>query len=439
MFFGRIWRKSKPATIAGVMGGSKRYAALGVIALTLAIAYGVWYSYSVVLVALLAEFGWSRSVLAGAFSVFTLMHGVLNPVMGALCARAGALRVMAAGGAAMGLALFLDSFIATPAALYLGFGVLTALGVALAGWVPALVYVQREFKDRLGFAIGIVSSGIGVGMIVVVPLMQLVIDAWDWRTAFRVLAAISVLWIVPSSLWLMRAPRRETAFENPKVEGRPATANDMTLAQAMRTRAFWLMGAAFFFGNVCSQTLHVHQVAYLVDQGFAAIVAASVVGVVGAASIVGKTGGGWLSDRVERELVYVVGIGILVASAFALLALGGGGAAPARASAYGYAVLLGLGYSVTAALIPTMIGDRFSGRHFGAIVGAGLIGSAAGSAVGPWLAGRLYDATGSYTLPFLIAAASGVIAGIAGWRARSLRRRTVPTPLMTRLLRGDTR
>ena len=87
------------------------------IALTLALAYGIWYSYSVILVALLAEFGWSRSVLAGAFSVFTLVHGAVNPLIGALCMRAGPLRVMAAGGAAMGLALFADSFIATPAQL----------------------------------------------------------------------------------------------------------------------------------------------------------------------------------------------------------------------------------------------------------------------------------------------------------------------------------
>ena len=87
------------------------------------------------------------------------------------------------------------------------------------------------------------------------------------------------------------------------------------------------------------------------------------------------------------------------------------------------AVLLGAGYSVTASLIPAMVSDRFSGPHFGAIVGVGLMGSAVGSALGPWLAGRLYDATASYTLAFLIAAASGVVAGAAGWRARTLRRK----------------
>jgi MFS family permease len=399
-----------------------------VIGLTLALAYGIWYSYSVILVALLAEFGWSRSVLAGAFSVFTLVHGAVNPVIGSLCARFRPLRVMAAGGVAMGLALFADSFIATPVQLYLGFGVLTAVAVAAAGWIPALVHVQREYQDRVGLAIGVVSSGVGVGMLLVVPLAQLLIDAFGWRTAFRVLALLSVLWIVPSSLWLMRAPRRARAAAAaprvgdtaPQAARRPRPASHaMTLGQAMRTQPFWLLLAAFFFGNLSSQTLHVHQVAYLVEHGLAAIVAASVVGVVGLASIVGKTGGGWLSDRIERELVFVAGIALLAASAFVLLALG---AAPTRWGAYGYAVLLGVGYSVTAALIPAMVSDRFSGPHFGAIVGAGLMGSALGSALGPWLAGGLYDMTGSYTLAFTIAAACGVVAGAAGWRARTLRK-----------------
>jgi len=233
-----------------------------------------------------------------------------------------------------------------------------------------------------------------------------------------------VLWIVPSSLWLMRAPRQEPGSDPNKTEPRRTGVRPpaMTLREASRTQPFWLLVAAFFFGNVCSQTLHVHQVAYLVDHGLAAMAAASVVSVVGLASIVAKTGGGWLSDRVERELVYIAGIAIMVAAAFVLLALG---ASPSRWGAYGYALLLGVGYSVTASLTPAMVGDRFSGRHFGAIVGIGLMGAAAGSALGPWLAGHLYDATGSYTLAFIIAAACGAAAGVAGWRARTLRRRVL--------------
>jgi MFS family permease len=88
-------------------------------------------------------------------------------------------------------------------------------------------------------------------------------------------------------------------------------------------------------------------------------------------------------------------------------------------------VLLGLGYSATAAIIPAMVSDRFRGPRFGSILGAGMFGGAAGSALGPWFAGYLFDLTGTYQLPFLIAAASGVITGIAGWWARVLRVRAL--------------
>ncbi|MSQ88359.1 MAG: MFS transporter [Betaproteobacteria bacterium] len=398
-----------------------RYLSLGVIALSLALAYGIWYAYSVLLVALLHEYGWSRSVLAGAFSVFTLVHGAVNPLVGAMCDRLRPLGLMAAGGLALGLALWADSYIANPWQLYLGFGVFTAIAVAAAGWVPALIQVRRDFPDKLGLALGIVSSGVGVGMLLVVPLTQLLIDAYGWRTAFRALGVICVLWIVPSSLFLLRrSPTRRFA---PPPAAPPRTSRSpsaTTLALAMRGAPFWLMLAAFFFGNVCSQTLHVHQVAYLVDQGVTTMIAASVVGVVGAASIVAKIGGGWLSDRVEREFVYLAGIVIMVGAVAALAALAG---TPARWAIYGYAVLLGLGYSVTASLIPAMVSDRFGGPHFGAIVGVGLMGSALGSAVGPWLAGYLFDHTGSYMPAFAIAAGCGLAAAGAGWRARTLRLR----------------
>jgi MFS family permease len=397
---------------------------LAVIDVTLALAYGVWYSYSVILVALLNEFGWSRSMLAGAFSVFTLVHGTANPLIGALCARLSPLILMAGGGAALGIALWIDSFIATPWQLYLSFGALTAAAVAACGWIPTLVQVQRSFPNRLGLAIGIASSGVGLGILVVVPLCQALIDAYGWRTAYRVLGLICAVWILPSSLYLLHrgavSPGTAPAPAAVKVVARAET-RSITLAEAMRTAPFWLIVAMFFFGNVCAQTLLVHQVLYLVDHGLAAIVAASVVSVVGLASIVGKTGGGWLSDRIDRELVLIAGIAIMVASVGVLAALG---AAPSRWGAYGFAVLLGLGYSVTAAIIPAMVSDRFRGPHFGSIIGLSMFGSAAGSALGPWFAGYLFDLTGSYTLPFLIAAASGIAAGTAGWWARVLRMRT---------------
>ena len=407
---------------------NRRALTLGAIALTLGLTYGVWYSYSVFLVALLKDFGWSRSVLAGAFSVFTLVHGAANPVIGMLCDRVGPRRLVIFGGVALGLALYGNGFIDSPAQLYLGFGLLTAVSVALCGWVPAVVLVQRQFMDRLALSLGIVSSGIGLGMLLVVPLCQALIESLGWRSAWQILGAICAGVIVPANLFLVRdasspstvvpAGARQGAAAKPK--SHDAGARELTLGGAVRTQAFWLVLAAFFFGNVCSQTLHVHQVAFLVDHGITAMAAASVVGVVGVASIFGKTGGGWLADRFEREKIYVIGIAILVGAVGALALVG---MAPSRLGAYVFAVMLGVGYSATASLIPAMISDRFRGRQFGLILGMGLMGSAVGSALGPWLAGRLFDATGSYSIPFVIAAVCGTIAGLAGWRARTLRLR----------------
>jgi len=417
---------------------ARRSTGLAVIATTLGLAYGIWYSYSVILVALLAEFGWTRSLLAGAFSLFAVVHGVANPFVGMLCDRIRPPLLVGAGGACLGVSLWLNGGISEPWHLYLGFGGFTAISVAFCGWLPALVMVERRYQHRLGLAMGIVSSGIGVGMLTVVPLCQLLIETVGWRSAFRALGLICAGWIIPAAVYLWKTSPAPTAAVSPQEEdfvheladsvasvgvdegAQPA----ITLRHAVRSMPFWLMVSAFFFGSMCSQTLHVHQVAYLVDHGITAMVAASVVGTVGLASVVGKTGGGWLSDKIEREIVFVAGITILVASVAVLTLVR---FLPNIWIAYVYAIMLGIGYSATASLVPAMMSDRFSGLHFGSIIGIGLFGSAAGSATGPWVAGLLFDYTGNYNLAFMIAALCGVLAGTAGWVARALRVRTSQT------------
>ena len=391
------------------------YLALGVTVVTLALAYGVWYAYSVFLVALLREFGWSRSVLAGAFSIFTLVSGGAGPVLGALADRFGPRRLILIGGVLLAGSLWADSLITRAWHLYLTFGLLTAVGVATAGWTPAVVMVQRQWKARLGLALGIAGSGVGLGIFLVVPLCQALIDGFGWRWAFRVLAVLCALWILPATYLAIRdappLPRVPVARSG---DGHPAT-GEHSLERALANRSFRLIGLAVFLGSICSQTLHVHQAAFLVDHGLSAMTAASVISVVGAASILGKTGGGWISDYLSRELVYALGmIGmILGVGVLWLVAL-----APSAWLALGYAVLFGVGYSVTAFIVPAMMSDRFRGPHFGSIFGATQVASALGSALGAWLAGRIFDATGSYAIAFTLAAAAAAVAALSVWAGR---------------------
>lgn len=387
---------------------------------TLALSYGVWYSYSVFLVALLSEFGWPRSLVAGAFSIFALVHGGLSPTLGLLGDRIGPRRVVLAGGLVLSLALLADGAISEPWHLFLAFGCLTAAGVALAGWVPAVVLVQGWFPERIGLALGIAGSGIGVGIFLVVPLCQVLIDAVGWRWAFRTVGLLVILWVVPATLLLVRdAPRRRvpphpTGAETFAVAG---DRDELTLARVLRTPLFWVLATAQVLGNFSTQMLLVHQAAFLVDHRMPAIVAASVVSLVGVASIVAKTGGGWLSDLIGREVVYTLGMSLIVASvgALGLIAL-----TPTIPLAYLYGALIGMGYSVTASLMPAVAADRFHGRHFGSIFGVLQLANAVGGSTGPWIAGRIFDETGAYTIAFTAAVAAAVIAATALWTARRL-------------------
>ena len=390
---------------------------LGVSCVTLALAYGVYYAYAVFLVALLREFHWSRSILAGAFSVFSLVNGAANPVLGWIGDRVGPRRLIIAGGVILSASLGADSLIESRWHLYAAFGVLTAAGVATSGWTPAVMLVQRQFDQQLGLALGIAGSGIGLGIFLVVPLCQALIDAVGWRWAFRGLAIACAVWIIPAAWLALPASPPGSAARSAAGPGRGRAegVTGLTLLAALTTAPFWLIAGAKFLGNISSQTLHVHQAAFLVDHGVTAMVAASVISVVGAASIVGKTGGGWLSDHLARETVYVLGMVSMITSLGLLWLVA---IAPRTWLTYGYATFFGLGYAVTASLVPAMVSDRFRGPHFGAIFGASQIGSSLGTALGPWLAGWAFDATGSYAMPFTLAAVTAGAAAVSVTVAR---------------------
>ena len=381
---------------------------------TLGLSYGVWYAYSVFLVALLREFGWSRSLLAGAFSVFVLVHGLMAPALGWLADRIGPRRLFAAGGVILALGLALDGAVGRPWQLYAAFGVVSAVGVACAGWVPAVVLVQRWFPARVGAALGLTSAGVGVGIFLVVPATQALVDWVGWRWAFRTLALVVCVWTIPMTLWLVRDPPPEAAAGRlgREAPGEGVSRRDATPGEALRSGSFWLVCATSFLGSLGTQMLLVHQVAYLVDHGIPALVAASVASVVGLASIVGKVGGGWLSDTVGRRVTYTLGMVCVVAS---IAVLGLVARAPGPLPAYAYAALVGVGYSATAPLLPALVSDLFRGRHFGTIFGTMQVANSIGGAAGPWLGGRVFDLTGSYQGALVAAASAAAAATVALW------------------------
>jgi len=345
--------------------------------------------------------------------VLVVVHGVSGPLLGWLIERAGPRAVIATGGLVLAAGLFLGAHISDVWHLYGAIGLLTGLGVSAAGWVPAVVLIRGWFPARLGTAIGIASAGIGVGIFALVPFTQLLIDALGWRWALRVLGVIVAAWIVPAALLLVRdAPPAvvgdRRAGESPIRSSRAY----WTVRTVIRTWRFWLTAAVFFAGSLATQMLLVHQVAYLVDHGVPGLVAATVVGIVGVASVAGKAGWGTLSDRIGREPTYTLAF-VCVAASVGALALAG--AQPRTPLPYVYAVLIGVGYAATAPLTPAIASDLFGGPRFARIFGILHLANSIGGALGPWVAGRIFDATGGYAAALPIAAGMALLAPALLW------------------------
>lgn len=403
--------------------------------LSLGLLYGIWYSYSVFLVALIDHFGWSRSVTAGAMSVFILSHGLFGPFAGRLVEVFGPRRLMMSGSVIMAAGLLLTSQVNQWWQLYLSFGVLSALGLAACGWVPSVILTEKWFPDKVGTALGFVTAGIGVGIFTIVPLSNMVIENYDWRLAFQVLAALVVLIILPAAFFILREPP-VTEGSTSRSQGRVASdtstqvdsvmpAHDWTVATAVRSRSFRFAVLAFFAGGCLSQLLIMHQFAFMVDHGVAKTMGSIIVGIIGVTSIPGKMMWGALSDRVGRELAFTGG---LVCILFSLGALALVGSVPGLMMPFAFAFLVGIGYSVNAPIIPAVARDLFAGPRFPSIFGTLSLFSAMGGAMGSWLGGALYDWSGGYQLMLWVSAGLAVVGPVMLWFAAPRKPEIPPAP-----------
>lgn len=377
-------------------------------------------------VPLVEEFRWSRALTAGALSFSTIVQGLLAPVTGVLVDRVGPRPVVLTGAVLLASASLLAATIQAPWQLYLYTGVLGAMGLVALGWVPMGVLLSRWFSERRGRAVGIAFSGMGVGIFVVGPLAQWLIAQVGWRAASATLGAGALLVLVPLVYLGARDPdangqrapqlasfhaRREDAAR----ERGPRLGPDPTLCAALRTREFWALWAAYFFTPLAVFPVATHQVAFAIDLGFAPMFAATVFGLMGLMSSLGRPAFGIAADRFGGPLAATVSFGCTAGGALALLALE---ASPGGAWLVAYAVLFGLGFGARGPIITAMASDLFGGRRFGAIYGVLNLGNGLGAAVGPWFGGAVHDASGSYRVAFLSSVLFSALASACFWAAR---------------------
>ena len=389
--------------------------------ITLGVVYGVWFAYSVFMLALVEDMGWSRSLTAGAISVMSVVHGLSGPMNGRLIEKFGAQKVIALGGLLFAVGMLLTSQIQTWWQLYFTFGVVSAIGISQAGWVPFIVTVERWYPTKLGTALGFAMAGIGFGILVGVPVINALIETYGWRQTFMFLAALGPLWVIPAALFLLKMPKQAPAHESSpaptsetaEVPDEPIYC-DWVLKTALRSPRFWLAGACFLTGACVAQILLMHQFAFMVDQGIAKTESSFITGVIGISSIVGQLFWGNLSDRIGRERAYTMAA---VCNLLAIGALVYLGSTLALWVAVSFAIFVGLGYGANTPIFPATSRDLFTSPFFPSIFGTLAISGSLGAAIGAWLGGWLYDVTGGYSAMLVVSAVLAVVSPLLLWLA----------------------
>jgi MFS family permease len=150
---------------------------------TMAIGVTARTSFSLLFPPIVEEFGWERGATAGAFSFGFLVSGVLSPLIGRMMDRFGPRAVMELGVVLMASGLLLAPLTTQIWHLYLTIGMLVGGGSICLGYSGQSLFLPNWFVRKRGLAIGIAFAGVGIGSIIMLPLVQLVIERTGWRTA----------------------------------------------------------------------------------------------------------------------------------------------------------------------------------------------------------------------------------------------------------------
>jgi MFS family permease len=366
--------------------------------LTMMVMLGAQYSFGIFFKPMLDEFGWSRALTSGAYSLNVIVQGVFTILAGRLNDKFGPRVLVTASGLLLCLGYLLMSQIDAVWQIYLFYGVFISLGSCV--WVPLQSTCARWFVKRRGMMSGIISSGIGFGMVIFPPLANQLISSHGWRLSFVLVGILTAAVMIISAQFLRRDPGQKgmlpLGLSTEDARGSDSAAQGYSLKQALRTRQFWIIGTAFFTANFCVQIVIVHIVPHATDIGVAAAAAALILSAIGVLSIFSKIGLGSAVDRLGGKPLLVATFVLLSISFLWLL--------PANHlwQFYLFAIVFASGYGSSSALQSPIIAEYFGLKSHGAIMGMLMALNFAGGAAGPSLAGYIFDISGDYPWALMI-------------------------------------
>ncbi len=382
------------------------YVVLGAF-LILGINYGARYSFGVFVKPMALEYQWSRSVISAGMSILVLAYGIGGIFSGRLVDRIAPRWLITAGSALVAIGLFLTPFVHEPWQFYITYGLFGGFGSACFGAVVCNSSVGKWFIRKRGVAIGAASIGIGVATMVLAPLAGWVVKVYGWRVGFLGLGGIVLAIGVILSQWFMGKTRPEDYGLLPDGGGGMDRGGDAasdggprlgpSLGKILRDSRFWILVVCYSIAFMAEMSAMVHQVPHALDRYIDRIAAASSLGMIGLASVLGRFFFGWLSDRI-RDAKYAAAIGLFFMATGMMFLL----MADTVTLLFCFALLFGFGYGSMAPMIPYLLADRFGRQILGTAYGMLTFFIAVGGSLGPIITGYVYDLSGTYTFAWLL-------------------------------------
>ena len=367
----------------------------------LAVIFGVSYSFAAFFENFANEFAAQRADVSWIFGLCGLVYFVLGAGGGMLADRWGPRLVCMIGMVSIAMGLFLTSLAQSLTTVYLSYGLLVGLGIALV-YTPSIACVQPWFNKRRGLASGIASSGVGAGTLILPVVVSYLLTEINWREALQMMSAGVLLIGLTAGFLLKRAPN---------LNGNPSSLlPGLTLSAALKTPSFKWLYMGTLLGAPVMFVPFAHISAAARDAGVPDAQAVGLVGLIGIGSLVGRFAIGWLADRMGRIKTLMLMQGLM-----GLSYLVWAGAQDPWMFAV-FALWFGLSYGSIVSLLPAICMDLFGGRAVSAIIGTLYTGAALGNLLGPVLAGQVFDMTQSYALVIWITLCISALATYSCWR-----------------------
>lgn len=377
----------------------------------------IMQSYGAYLVLLREDFGWSKTALAGAFSLARIESGLLGPLQGWLTDRYGPRAVLSVGLVVFGVGFALLSQVDTLLTFYLTF-LLIAVGSSLGGFVSVIVSLVNWFGRHRAKAVAGSQIGFSLGGLAV-PLVVIALEAFGWRTTALASGTLVLLLGLPLAQLIRHRPEDHGEHVDgiPPDSEQPAPehgaladgdrSRDFTAREAMRTRAFWCISLGHASALLVVSAVMVHLVAHLTERlGYSLAAASWVVAALTAVQMFGQIAGGYLGDRFDKRMLVVLCM-VGHASGLVLVAY-----ANSLAMVIGFTLLHGLGWGMRGPLMVAMRADYFGASSFGTIMGFSSLIVMLGMTAGPLVAGYLADRSGSYEFGLTVLAIGALLGSI---------------------------